>query len=776
MNQNEQPHNTKEFLESINNFLNATSCTFYLRDPLWSDELRLIAMPGVRFTEPMHGFSFPADSKEMLWGSDNETFNQDAATVERPEIGTEFPLDRISPEKKRHLFGNFVEREGVHSSARMIHRTEDYVEAVLFVNYNAETEFDEELKDKIRSSFTDLVAQLPKLYAELDALEAENVNQIVQLFSPTYASSKNIIYEWDQPLEEYLHSLLIKITETIPELKDGKGFGTMHLYDPETHMLRMIARSDNIGTGEIFPPLSVGKGEGIVSWVAIRRQPLLIKDLRTSDFREIYSSVKDGVKSEIAIPIIAGDDLLGVLNLESFQTEAFHPIYAKSLWFAVSQAAVAYKLARQADVNTRLKSLSDGLLKLCEDCVSKNTGDFTLDELAKLATEYLNAFRCDIWRCSPDEFTPVGISHSDFQPDAPRSSGGMSSYIQKYKRAVWLTEIRNETDFSAYRWSKSGWTAKQAEDDFPRSLNTGVIENDVKAILGIPIMVRGKCSGVAWLEYRHNKAVPPGDELMKLANGFAAHAGLVIEFSRVDLVDKDAVQEIGRTLSENLLAEGGVEFEGFPRIKGYIKSKPYSSSSIGGDFYAARVIDEQTACVLLGDGEGHAVKGALHMLPMLTVFETFWKESRSATHIMDKITNISNKLGVKGTAFYCVFSTINNRLWLSATSAGHVPIVIFQKSGMEILPVENSPADGPMFGHPLRLPLGEVQRELFSGDLIVLSTDGLDLTPEEVGSVGLVSKRKMLPDIAEALFKEALHKRAPEPFDDDVTTIIIRVI
>jgi hypothetical protein len=158
----------------------------------------------------------------------------------------------------------------------------------------------------------------------------------------------------------------------------------------------------------------------------------------------------------------------------------------------------------------------------------------------------------------------------------------------------------------------------------------------VKSLLGTPIAVRGETIGIAWLEYESHKRRPK-NELMKLAGGFAAYAGLVIEFSEVDLVDRKAVQSIGDQLSKHLLASGPLQFEQFPSIEGYVRSQPFPNSHIGGDFYVARVIDEQTACVLVGDGSGHAVTGALNMLPMLTVFEAFWKESRSATHIMDKI-------------------------------------------------------------------------------------------------------------------------------------------
>jgi serine phosphatase RsbU (regulator of sigma subunit) len=130
---------------------------------------------------------------------------------------------------------------------------------------------------------------------------------------------------------------------------------------------------------------------------------------------------------------------------------------------------------------------------------------------------------------------------------------------------------------------------------------------------------------------------------MRLATRFADYAGLVIEFSQVDLVDKEAVQRIGAQLSEHLLTSGPLTLDGFPSIEGWAISEPYPNSSIGGDFYAAKVIDEKTAAVLVGDGQGHAVTGALNMLPILTVFEAFWKESRSPVYVMEKIMSISTK-------------------------------------------------------------------------------------------------------------------------------------
>jgi GAF domain-containing protein len=59
---------------------------------------------------------------------------------------------------------------------------------------------------------------------------------------------------------------------------------------------------------------------GITGWVATNRQPLRINDI-TKDSR--YISINNNIKSEMAIPLIYRNDVLGVLNVESTQADAY---------------------------------------------------------------------------------------------------------------------------------------------------------------------------------------------------------------------------------------------------------------------------------------------------------------------------------------------------------------------------------------------------------------------------------------------------------------------
>jgi GAF domain-containing protein len=754
----------------------ASSCTFYIRDPFWPRELRLIAMLGVKYPEPMHGFSFPPHPSKVLTEGEPEIFSSDSRLNPQLREEVKEKFDGI-PENKKFLFGDFVQREGVRSSARLIHKVAKEVRAVLFVNFVKAQEFNDLLKHRLTTLFSELIKNLPDLETEVSKSESASLAQVIRMFPPTSAA------EWEHSVEKSFDSLL-EIAKEALGLKNQTTLGMIHIYDPRTRTLKLQSKEE-LEDPKLGNVLSITKGQGVISWVAIRRKALLISDLKKSPLgKKIHLPTKTKVRSEVAIPIFAGEELLGVLTLESFRANAFEPSCVRSLWFAVNRAAVAYRLSQQARISMRLKELNDGLLNLCAECADQGTGNFSLDKLATLATKHLDSTRCDIWRYESGRFHLAGKSYSDFEPDPPRP-GGWSDEVRISGSPVWIHARRSNKNFKRSIWQDSIWVEQPLDKNSPQMLNETKQRIRVKSRLAIPIKVRRQCIGVAWLENDHSQEEAPSGEFMKLALGFAAHAGLVIEFSQVDLVDKNQVQMIGQTLSETLLNSGPLKqyLEKFPVLEAYARTEPFPNSTIGGDFFAARVIEDgRSAGVLVGDGQGHAVNGALNMLPLLAVFEAFWKTSRSTSHIMDKILDTSNKLGVRGTAIYCVFNLVKEKkdketLWLSVSNAGHPLPIIFRKDKTSYFPEKSdASSDGGMLGVMLTMPLVEHRTPLSSGDLIILMTDGLDLEFDELaGAVGSI-KNGSNERIANSIFKKALDKRAGKSIDDDQTVLVIRVM
>lgn len=89
------------------------------------------------------------------------------------------------------------------------------------------------------------------------------------------------------------------------------------LADREKKMLEVKAA---VGYAGEVASMKIEFGRGITGWVAAHRRPLRIRDVR-EDPR--YIEVSANTRSELAVPLIFRNELLGVLNVESEQVDAY---------------------------------------------------------------------------------------------------------------------------------------------------------------------------------------------------------------------------------------------------------------------------------------------------------------------------------------------------------------------------------------------------------------------------------------------------------------------
>lgn len=88
--------------------------------------------------------------------------------------------------------------------------------------------------------------------------------------------------------------------------------------------------------------IAIGK-EGVTGWVAARKKPLIVPDV-LKDPRYIQGVIRG--HSEIAVPLLIGDNLIGVLDVESEKPNAFTRRDLRILTLFATQAAVAIQYAR----------------------------------------------------------------------------------------------------------------------------------------------------------------------------------------------------------------------------------------------------------------------------------------------------------------------------------------------------------------------------------------------------------------------------------------------
>ena len=84
-------------------------------------------------------------------------------------------------------------------------------------------------------------------------------------------------------------------------------------------------------------------GKGLVGWVVQHGEPVVVPDVLAD---ERYVRARDATRSEIAVPIISGNELIGCLNLESDKLHGFSEEDIEPLHTFASHVAVALDRAR----------------------------------------------------------------------------------------------------------------------------------------------------------------------------------------------------------------------------------------------------------------------------------------------------------------------------------------------------------------------------------------------------------------------------------------------
>lgn len=130
------------------------------------------------------------------------------------------------------------------------------------------------------------------------------------------------------------------------------GHAAIHLVGPESGRLAPIALRDRLGSGDAarsarertaFEAMNQPDGGGIARWVLEHGEPVRLGEA-AADPR--YLSVIEGVRAELCVPIRVEDRVVGVIDLESLEPEAFSADDQLLLETMAAQFGVAYENVR----------------------------------------------------------------------------------------------------------------------------------------------------------------------------------------------------------------------------------------------------------------------------------------------------------------------------------------------------------------------------------------------------------------------------------------------
>lgn len=108
-------------------------------------------------------------------------------------------------------------------------------------------------------------------------------------------------------------------------------------------------------SGSYTEPEPFAMGEGLTSKVILSRRPLLLRTLHDQDAQgAIAPLAEDLTESYLGVPIIAGDEVLGVVSVQSYRQNVFNETHVRLLQGLSASMAVAISNARLFDETQRL--------------------------------------------------------------------------------------------------------------------------------------------------------------------------------------------------------------------------------------------------------------------------------------------------------------------------------------------------------------------------------------------------------------------------------------
>ncbi|HTP09576.1 MAG TPA: GAF domain-containing protein, partial [Anaerolineae bacterium] len=140
-------------------------------------------------------------------------------------------------------------------------------------------------------------------------------------------------------------------------------------------------------------------GEGVVGWVAQTQQSALINDVQ-QDPR--YLAAMEQTRSELAVPLLVADRLVGVMNVESSRVNAFAPDDERLLQTLAGQLAVLIENARlHEETQQRLAEVST-LYAFAEQLTTSIDLTTLLDSIVMTLKDVLHCRGVSISLLNPD--------------------------------------------------------------------------------------------------------------------------------------------------------------------------------------------------------------------------------------------------------------------------------------------------------------------------------------------------------------------------------------
>jgi len=550
-----------------------------------------------------------------------------------------------------------------------------------------------------------------------------------------------------------LDSLLRRIAELVRRVIKYEIFAIL-LLNEKAQELRVRF---SIGyLKETAESIAIKVGEGVTGQAALRREAVLVQDVRKA---EHYIGAIPEVRSELAIPLIVKNRVIGVLDIEAPEPGYFREEHARLLTLIASRLAIGIENAR---LYTRVSRQAQ-TLALLNDISREITSILDLDQLlARIGETLRNIIDYQMYSVLLLDPTGKFLQHRfslrfgesvHVKHDVPLDRG-LVGYAARHKEPVLVPDVSRDARYIA-------------------------TNPETRSELCVPLIYKDSVIGVLDLEHTRRGFFNEGH--VRTITTLAAQIAIAIENAR--LYDRIARQE--QRLEHDLAMAGEIQVALLPPScptlpNSQVAAQFVPALSIGGDLYDFLEYSGKRTGIVVGDVSGKGAPAALYAALVSGILRSTAGTEPSAAEMLATVNASLNERRIEAhyvTLLYAVWD--DNRRVMQMANSG-LPRPIFCHNG-KVRRLETA-------GLPLGLfedaDYDEMTISATSGDVFLFFSDGIVDARSPKGELfggGRVDKivaencGKTADEIVKAVFSAVeAHSAGLDAFDDE-TVVVLKV-
>jgi phosphoserine phosphatase RsbU/P len=343
-------------------------------------------------------------------------------------------------------------------------------------------------------------------------LQRQN-EQLAAVFDVTHAISS--ILELDTLLEE-----------VVELIRKRFGLPFVHIFTVHPARNKIIYRS---GSGERSQEMqardisyNIDDRTGIIPWVARSGRPKMCNDVEAEPLYRPSELPPSNTRSELAVPLIFGRDVLGVMDIQSDQTNAFTPDDLSLFESLANSIAIAIRNATLYRSERWRRQVADSL----RDVASLITSNVALDTL-------LDRILSELQRNLPCEASAVWLIDQD--PDISEEDGRtlMLAAVHGVEKEALSAAL--EANPEARSWLLDTSENKRPTIRRPKDPigPIGTVLNAPNTYSSIAAAMRAGDQVLGVLTLAHSSTGRYGPEAQAMTSTFASYAAVAVQNSRL---------------------------------------------------------------------------------------------------------------------------------------------------------------------------------------------------------------------------------------------------